>query len=211
MKITDLKKQKKSERISVYVDDKFCFGLTQNSLFDHELFIGKELTQKEIDQIKEEDEKNQAFAYIIYQLGFGCRTEKEIIKKMQKKKIPEGAQSFALKKAKRYGYIDDSQYCENFIEQHKHMSGWGEKKILSALLQKGINIKLAKEKLSELYSEEEGFEVAYSCAVKKMEILQKREKDPYKRKQKLYAFLISRGYSYDVIQKVLSKIKGAEE
>lgn len=210
MKITSLEKQKKSDRISVFIDGKFSFGITKDALFDYELFVGKDLTEEEINKIKDTDKKAQAFAYILYQLGFCSRTEKEIIQKMNKKGIEEDAQEYALKKAKQYGYIDDSQYCENFINQHKNMSGWGEKKIYAALIQKGINSKLAKEKLQELYSEDESLEIALNCAQKKLVILQKRETNKQKIRQKLYAFLVSRGYSYEIIQNVLSRIKEKE-
>lgn len=210
MKITKFEKQKKSDRISVFINNEFAFGVTPEELFDYELYVGKELTLEEINKIKDSDKKAQAFAYILYLLGFGSKTKKEIIKKMQKKGIEQEAQEFAIKKAQKYGYIDDSQYCENFINQHKNMSGWGEKKIFSALIQKGVEYNLAKEKLEELYSKEESLSVAFNCAKKKLEILNKREKDPQKIKQKLYAFLVSRGYSYEVIQIILSKIKEKE-
>ena len=125
---------------------------------------------------------------------------------MTKQKYAIESQEYALKKAKEYGYVNDEEYCESFINQHKSLSGWGEQKIISALFTKGVSKEIINKKMEELYSADEVFNNAYKCAIKKYEILKNKEQDKYKLKQKLYMFLGGRGYNYEVIQNVLEKI-----
>lgn len=206
MKITDYKTQKNDKRISVFIDGQYMFSVTNDNFILNNLYIGKELSKDEIINIEQEDEKERAFSYILYQLGFGAKTEKELIRKMNTQKYSQDSQEFALNKAKEYRYVNDEEYCENFIEQHKNLSGWGEQKIISNLLTKGISKELIKTKIEEFYSYDEIFNNAYKCAIKKYEILKNKEMDKYKLKQKLYMFLSGRGYNYEIISEVLEKI-----
>lgn len=206
MKITDYKTQKNDKRISVFIDGQYMFSVTNDNFILNNLYIGKELSKDEIINIEQEDEKERAFSYILYQLGFGAKTEKELIRKMNTQKYSQDSQDFALNKAKEYRYVNDEEYCENFIEQHKNLSGWGEQKIISNLLTKGISKELIKTKIEEFYSYDEIFNNAYKCAIKKYEILKNKEMDKYKLKQKLYMFLSGRGYNYEIISEVLEKI-----
>lgn len=206
MKITDYKTQKNDKRISVFIDGQYMFSVTKDNFILNNLYIGKELSKDEIINIEQEDEKERAFSYILYQLGFGAKTEKELIRKMNTQKYSQDSQEFALNKAKEYRYVNDEEYCENFIEQHKNLSGWGEQKIISNLLTKGISKELIKTKIEEFYSYDEIFNNAYKCAIKKYEILKNKEMDKYKLKQKLYMFLSGRGYNYEIISEVLEKI-----
>lgn len=211
MKITNYQIQKNEQRVSVFVDDKYAFSVTKDNFVLNNLYIGKELTEQQILEIQKEDEKSKAFSYVLYQLGFGAKTQKELILKMQKQKYSEEAQYYALNKAKEYGYVDDEEYCESFINQHKNISGWGEQKIYSALITKGISKEIIKRKLEKLYSDDDLFENAYNCALKKYNTIKNKTEDKYKIRQKLYMFLSGRGFNYDVISRVINEICEQED
>ena len=206
MKITDYQIQKNEKRVSVFIDGEYMFSVTKDNFILNNLYIGKELNKEEIIKIEQEDERERAFSYILYQLGFGAKTEKELRQKMNKQKYGEEAQNYAIQKASEYDYVNDIEYCENFINQHKNLSGWGEQKIISALIAKGIKRDIIKEKIDEFYGYDEQFNNAYKEAKKKISLLKNKDIDERKIRQKLYMFLGGKGYSYDVIQDVLLKI-----
>ena len=79
MKITDYKTQKNDKRISVFIDGQYMFSVTKDNFILNNLYIGKELSKDKIINIEQEDEKERAFSYILYPLGFGAKTEKEVI------------------------------------------------------------------------------------------------------------------------------------
>ena len=81
----------------------------------------------------------------------------------------------------------------------------GKKKIKYTLLQKGIDENIIEEELEKL-DKDEIREVVYEMALKKYNILSKRESDEYKLSQKLYRFLMGKGYDYDLIKDVVKSI-----
>lgn len=205
MKITDCEVQKNKKRVSVFVDGKYSFSVTSDNYVLNNLSIGKKITQEEIDFLSEQDEKERAFSYVMYQLGFGLKTEKEIITKMNKQKYSSKAQEYALRKAREYDYINDEEYCENFINQHKRMNGWGEQKIVSALIVKGIDRELIKEKLAENYSSDEAMENACKIVESKYDSI-KNKYDSNKVKQKLYTYILSKGFGYDIAKSAVERV-----
>lgn len=81
----------------------------------------------------------------------------------------------------------------------------GKKKIKYDLLRKGLDDNLIEKEIAKIDSDEEE-DIAYNLANKKYNILRKRENDNYKLSQKLYRFILSKGYSYDIASKVIKKL-----
>ena len=81
----------------------------------------------------------------------------------------------------------------------------GEKKIKYSLMQKGVNEELIYRELNKINNDDLE-DIAYNLALKKYEVLSKRENDKYKLYQKLTRYLMSRGYGYDLISRVVKRI-----
>ena len=82
--ITDLSPQKKNkERINVYLDGQFAFGLTLMSAVD--LRIGQVLTPDEIDSLKSRDEIDRAKTSAYRYLSYRPRSVAEVKKQLSKK------------------------------------------------------------------------------------------------------------------------------
>ena len=81
----------------------------------------------------------------------------------------------------------------------------GEKKIKYSLMQKGINEELIYRELNKINNDDLE-DIAYNLALKKYEVLSKRENDKYKLYQKLTRYLIGRGYGYDLVSRVVKRI-----
>ncbi len=107
----------------------------------------------------------------------------------------------------RLGFLNDENFAKMYIEELKS-NGRGWFYINQKLKQKGIAneiILIAKE---ELWSQDEEKEIIKDVAINKLKLL-RREKDFYKKKNKLYRFLVSRGFSSysitDLIDDLLTK------
>ena len=79
MIITDIKKQvKDTERYSIYIDNKFVFGLSGVDVLYYRLKIGNEISQEKYDEILDnviyEKAKNTAVKF----LGYRARSKKEL-------------------------------------------------------------------------------------------------------------------------------------
>ena len=86
----------------------------------------------------------------------------------------------------------------------------GQKKIKYTLMQKGIDENIIEEELEKL-NKDEIREVVHEMALKKYKVLSKRESDEYKLSQKLYRFLMGKGYDYDLIKDVVKSVVKSED
>jgi regulatory protein len=111
-----------------------------------------------------------------------------------------------LNELKEKSFIDDQVFADHFIEEKLKKKRWGKNKIRVALFSKGVSASIIDEVLKSFDSEEDQNEAAISLVKKKFENLKKRETDCKKLKQKLVAFLLSRGFEYEISVEVVSKI-----
>lgn len=210
MKITDYKIQKNNEeKMNVYVDGEYKFSMSVDSFLSEGLYKGLEITEEQIEEIKVRDGSKLAYIQIISTLNYGMKTEKEMIDKLKEKGYEEDAIQKAIMKAKDYNLINDDYYIELYIKTKAIPAKWGEQKIISNLYKKGININDIKLKISEMYDEEDKYDNAYSLAIKKLKTI--KEADINKKKQKLNQFLLGKGYSYEIVSKVIKNILNDEE
>ena len=75
---------------------------------------------------------------------------------------------------------------------------------------KNINREITNEELEKLDTDEVKSDL-HEIALKKYKILSKRENDNYKLSQKLFRFLVGKGYDYDLIKDVIKSIVKSED
>jgi len=205
MKITKLEIQKNNkEKINVHIDGKYSFSVTSNTALDYKLKENMDISEAVIEEIKEKDLPKLAVLHAINILSYASKTEQELKIKLKQKGYDEHAIEYAIEKIKKYGYIDDESYVESFIKNKAIPNGWGEQKILVALIKKGIDKDIIRDKLNNLYSDEEKIENIMEIAEKQLRKI--KDTDKNKRKQKLYRYLLSKGYSYDLISSTINKL-----
>ena len=91
-----------------------------------------------------------------------------------------------------------------YIKDKLNLSGWGERKIKEKLLQKGIKYDIVNNAMADIVDNEILYQNALTAGLKKKKSIEKYENR--KQKDKLFAFLSSRGYKYDIVKKVIDEI-----
>ena len=156
MIVTKIEIQKRNkEKVNIYVDDKYSFSLTLNGLVESGLKEKANISEEEINALKIKDEPKLAVQQALNILSYSMKTESELIRKLTEKGFSEKAVNYAVEKLKGYKYLDDSVYVAMYITTRAIPNNWGDQKIISNLLQKGVDINLIKEKINELYSYDE--------------------------------------------------------
>jgi len=203
-KITKIEYQKNNkDRVNIYLDDKFEFGIDLNIMIKYGLSKNMELEDGFISDILIQEQKIKAYNYAISVISRASKSEKQLILKMSGKGYDEELINVTLDKLKLNKYIDDDDYSERFIRDKINFSKYGKLKIKEALYNKGIARETIDEKLSLISSDDE-FERAYELAAKKLKIL--ANEGPLKKKMKLSNFLINKGFDYDTVKNVISKL-----
>lgn len=213
MKITKIERQKRNEeKVNVYVDEKYRFSMTLNSLLGIDgIKVGDEITEDDIMRLQQKDEGQLALLKVFDIVSRSLQTEYNIRKKLIEKKFSDEAIDYAIEKAKGYNYINDETYVKSFVQYRAIPNKWGEKKVLQELYLKGIDRQFAEPIVKEYCEDYIMFENACALAKKKLNSLKGLEE--YKQRNKIYYYLSMKGYSYDIISSVLNKIfeEGAED
>lgn len=101
------------------------------------------------------------------------------------------------------GFVDDTRYTEIFVREKSRFNKWGTIKIIQALRIKGIPDKVIDEALNQLdpKTEEESLK---KLMMKKTGAI--KSKSPYHLKSKLIRYALSKGYKYEEVLAVVSKM-----
>lgn len=91
---------------------------------------------------------------------------------------------------KKYDYLNDITFANWLCEQRLNQ-GKGERFIKQDLFKKGVGKKLIEQVIKKLDTKS-SLDASYKKALKKYS----KESDKYKKKQKIYRYLLSRGFSY---------------
>lgn len=114
----------------------------------------------------------------------------------------------ALLQCRSRGYLNDELLASD-AAQYLNSGGRGRGMIRKKLRQRGIPEEMLTQALEEISPEAE-MEAARAAADGKMRLLV-REKDARKKREKLFRFLISRGFAPDLSGRVVSEKMSVEE
>ena len=138
--------------------------------------------------------------YALYLLKLRDRSEFEIRKKMKGKEFTPISIDETVDWLKEKQFIDDDRFVQNFVRLHLMVGKSGSRKMEFQLRHYGIDKEIIEKYLSEITKDDEFIraeELAKSWLKKKTEI------PPEKVYERLGRFLLSRGFSYDIIKPIL--------
>lgn len=165
--------------------------------------------------MKMNKEEEKWLNYALYLLSFKMRTEHEIIEKFNSKQVDETIQQLVLSFLKAQKLLDDEFYAASYIESHS--SKYGNYRMRQTLKRKGVSNEDIENAFESLEDKLDPYEDAKKILKKKMDGMsidfdQLKEDYVYKRKmqQKLSQFLAYRGFSLDVIKRVISELLAQE-
>ncbi len=101
----------------------------------------------------------------------------------------------------RLGYLNDEDFTYNFYKVNIKKKGIN--RIKADLYKKGVDRNIIEETGSQFLDDPGLYNTAKSLAKKKMNILQRKKNTEIQKKQKLYQYLVGKGYSTDIIKNVL--------
>lgn len=195
--------KKNSKRVNIYIDNEYAFSCNLDIVYTNNLKKGKLVDTQVLSEIISEDNYLKCKNTALRSLEKSNKTEKDMYSKLLTKGYENETIERVIYFLKQYEFIDDSKYAEMYIKDKSNQQGIS--KIKYSLLRKGISQEIISEKL-QLIDKEDEFITALQLAKKKYIILCKSETDKRKLYRKLGDYLIRKGYSYDVVNKILGKV-----
>ena len=182
----------------VYIDDEFAFVLYKGELFKYQIRKEEGISEEIIARIKNEVLVKRAKLRAMHLLNAMPRTEQQLREKLTQNEYPEDVIEAAVSYVKSFGYINDEAYIRNFIISRKNSKS--KREIVMLLGQKGLRGEIVDNIVEEMYAEESELSTI-------KEIMRKKRWNPSemeeKEKQKMLAYLMRKGFSYEEIRRAL--------
>lgn len=183
----------KKTHIRVCLDTEADLVLYPKEISRYGIEEGKDLSAETYENIIHEILIPRARKRALHLLEKQDRTIKNLSDKLKESGYPPSVIEDAIEYVRSYHYVDDERYAKNYV--HYKQDGKSKRRIMQDLLQKGIDKDTAEAALLEEYEKSEEDMVRF--------LLEKKGYDPdnsdEKDRAKLYRYLASRGFSYDVI------------
>lgn len=199
MKITAIKAQvKNTERISIYVDEKYSFSLGYNQLLDQKLYVGIEIDDARIAELKHISDFGKAYEHALIYVMIRPRSRREVQDYARRKKwAPEDTVAIIEKLVARR-YVDDFNFARSWVESRALGKKTSARKLQMELKQKGVADDIISKALAYAQFDE-------TSALKEL-VAKKRRLPKYAvDDQKLMQYLARQGFSFDDIREALAK------
>ncbi len=157
---------------------------------------------------QENPQFKQGYLYAVRLLTASKKSTKELSKRLKDKGYNPAIAEDILECLRSQGILDDRKMVDETIHWAKQAKQYGKKRISFELKKKGIAQNVIEEAL-ENYSKDEERETAYQLA----EIRWNKVKhlEPPKRKKKLFDFLVSRGFDFELAREIMNRLDSKKD
>jgi len=205
MTVTEIRPVTK-QKYQIEVEGHSPFVLYKGEVFRYHIEKDREISPEIYREIIEEVLTKRAKLRALHLLEQGDRTKKDLEEKLLKNGYPPEAAEAALAYVESFHYIDDKRYALSYIQNQSGRKG--RARIQMELRRKGVPQEYIDQAFQEMEEETDTEAVIRELVQKK-----RRGQGPMdeKEKQKLYGFLLRRGFSTSDILSVLREFSEDDE
>lgn len=200
MRVTGIEEISKS-RSRVYIDEEFAFVLYKGELRLYHICIGQDIKREDYDAIWNEVLPKRAKLRVMNLLKSREYTTKQLSDKLRAGGYPDAIIKTALDYVAGFHYTDDLRYAVSYITDHENTRS--RRRIEQDLLGKGID-NSTLEKAWQEWKRQGGSQNEQEMI---QALLDKKGYHPdttdRKEQQRLYGFLMRKGFSGEQIRKAL--------
>jgi len=198
MIVTGLKYTKRG-RVNIFIDGQYSITVFPTVIAKYKIFQEKEIDEKIFDQILKSEQFSKGYLGSVNLILSRPRSRLEIEQYLRlKKKVENEIIERVIKKLEKENYLNDEKFVQLWIESRLKNKPRGRKMIRNELLKKGISKDII-EKFIKSIPESKEINIAQELIKKKYGKMNKNNRE------KIYRFLISKGFEYKTIQYIISK------
>lgn len=207
--ITSIRVQKNNkERYSIFVDEEFLLGISEQTLLKFNLAKGDEITAALLRKMRREEGRFEVKSYFMKLLGRRDHARKELFTKAIRKDYPKEVINNVLDELQDKGYLNEAGFAEKFAADKSRLNKWGPAKIKAHLYKKGIDKSVAEKSIDKAFADKDLKQTFLNLVLKRKRRFL-REEDPYKRKKKVFDHLARKGYRPSSIYEYLDELMKA--
>jgi len=130
------------------------------------------------------------------------RSRKEVVEKLYAYGLHKDTIEKLLKRLESEKYLQEERFAQSFVGGKFRLKNWGKRRIELELKARGIQEKDISNALGEI-QEKDYLSTLKKLFEKKEKELLLKEPDQWKRRQKIAAFLIRKGYEHEKVFKIV--------
>ena len=200
--ITALEAQARDpERLNVYLDGSFALGVSRMLAYARHLHEGRELTQDDVESLRQDDAVDRAYNAALNFLSYRPRSRGEIERYFRKRGTEAAVGAAVIERLQRSGLIDDSEFARFWVENRQTFRPRSARALRVEMRQKGLDREVIDEALEGLGDEEE---IAYVAGRRKTAAFRSLEEREYM--QKMLGFLQRRGFHYEAASRAARRL-----
>lgn len=198
-RITALTLQKRDrQRVNVFLDGEFAFGLSR--IIAAWLQVGQELSDEKIAELQQQDSREYAYQQALKFINFRARSEAELRRYLVKRGVSQEFVDSTVDRLRSSGLVDDTNFARSWVENRNEFKPRSKRALAFELRIHGIGDELIEQALEDQDDES----LAYVAALKQSRKLKDLAWVDFRRK--LAEFLARRGFTYDVIAPVVTRV-----
>jgi regulatory protein len=199
MTITALTPQKRRpHRTSVFLDEKFAFGMDNADLVKYNLAVGMEITKEQLNGLLKQVLCIRARDAALRFVASRPRSSHEVVKRLEADGYPPAIINYVIKRMVQYRYINDGEFSAAYAASRLRQ-GYGRFRVRQELRRKGIEDACIEAALVQ--PEGDDIKNITEWLIRKR-IDPSSLNEPKKRKRCIDA-LMRRGFSYHAVKEAL--------
>jgi regulatory protein len=197
VRISKIETQKRhKDRVSVFIDGEFRFGLSKVLALKHDLVEDREITEEEIETVLYQEEKEKIRERAFRLLGFRDRSVQEMRERLLRLGFDAARVEETLAELVTDQTLDDRRFSRAFTDDYTNLKPKGNQFLRRELKHK----KVADEIIEEVCGIRDEKTLIRKLLAEKLSSLDRR--DP-KQRQKIVRYLAYRGFAFGNILDVL--------
>lgn len=204
-KITDIQRQKRHKnRVSIFIDDEFAFGLDVFLANKYHLKKGDVLHQQDVEDLLYREERKRVLDKAYDYLARRSHSQRELTAKLNRKGFEKSLIQQVVDELKAAGHLDDLEFARSFARNRLAAKSVGKRYLSRELAQRGVNKEMVDTVLDKIYSDVDETDLATTLARKRLPRYEHLEK--LQKRKRLSDFLCRRGFDWETIKQVLESI-----
>ena len=203
--ISDIKPQvKKPGYYNIFVDGKFALALSELDLVTHQLKLGQQLSQSELNDLHQSYTSSKCYNFALRYLSVRPRSVMEVRSYLVRKQFNDVDIDSAISRLEKSNYLNDSDFASLWVENRMRLNPKSVSVLRAELIKKGINKDIIDRVISNLPPSDQ---LQGLVAI----IESKARQSRYQDKQKLIEYLARKGYGYGLIKEAFESTSFYQE
>lgn len=186
------------KRMMIHTEEGVSFVLYKGEIRRFALQEGEEIASEVYEEIRTDILIKRARKRAMFLLEKMDRTESQLRNKLRQGFYGEDLIDDAIAYVKKYHYIDDNRYAQTYVRYQKERKS--KRQIKMDLMQKGVDREIIEQAIEAEYEPESEQELILKWIEKRK---YKIGESDIKEKQKMYQFLMRKGFRLEDILHVL--------